>query len=60
MKPRPIEEIAKAFHDIGLSETEWGREQPTLPPPELDRHLFIRIEGTTTPLSEPERDANVA
>lgn len=54
MKPRTIDEIERAFREIGLSETTWGRSQVSESQVEVeptpDEQVFIRIEVTTTPL----------
>jgi hypothetical protein len=61
--PRTIDQIERAFRDIGLNETTWGRQKPSVTDPPAEpasttEQVFIRIETTTTPL-EP-KDANVA
>jgi len=63
VKTRTIDEIEKAFRDMGLSEATWGRE--ALPALAVDteqgptEQVFIRIEGTTTPL-KAKRNAHMA
>ena len=53
---RKLDDIEKAFREMGLNETTWGRqESPTIDPPAQPgaperEQLFIRIETTTTPL----------
>ena len=63
MKPRTIEEIEKAFHEMGLTETTWGKLQATetkiITKDEQIEQTFIRIETTTTPL-EVENNADLA
>ena len=63
MKTRTIDEIEKAFRDIGLNETTWGREALPASAVETEQgpteQVFIRIEGTTTPL-ETKRNAHMA
>jgi hypothetical protein len=61
--PRTIDQIEKAFRDMGLNETTWGKQERSVTelPAEsasTQERVFIRIETTTTPL-EP-KDANVA
>lgn len=56
MKSRTVEEIEKAFREMGLTEKTWGQakipetdpsnEEPPAP------QIFIRIVTTTTPLEE--------
>jgi len=56
MGTRTVEEIEKAFREMGLSEKTWGQTRA----PEVDltadqshtEQIFIRIETTTTPLEE--------
>lgn len=55
MRVRSIEEIERAFREMGLTETTWGRVQtpeievvPDISPAE---QVFIRIETTSTPLA---------
>jgi hypothetical protein len=56
MKPRTIEEIEKAFREMGISEKAWGTLSITQPEElgqvQLGPQLFIRIEATTTPLED--------
>lgn len=56
MKTRTIEEIERAFREIGLTEETWGRtEHPSTKvevAPSTAPQVFIRIETTTTPLEE--------
>ena len=55
MKTRTIEEIERAFREIGLTEETWGRTEPsatTEEEPSTTSQVFIRIETTTTPLKE--------
>ena len=63
MRVRSIEEIERAFREMGLTEATWGRAQtpPTEVVPDLspEPQVFIRIETTTTPL-ERKTDADVA
>ena len=63
MKTRTIEEIEKAFREMGLSEPTWGQQQvqEVLDPCESGRRevVFIRVETGTTPL-EAKADANLA
>ena len=61
--PRTIEQIEKAFREIGLDETTWGKRvpsatEPPAQPASRPEQVFIRIETTSTPL-EP-KDANLA
>ncbi len=63
MKPRPIEEIEKAFREMGISEAAWA-PTPVRDPQEAaqlnpEPQLFIRIETITTPL-ERNPDADLA
>jgi hypothetical protein len=56
MKTRTVEEIEKAFREMGLTKKTWGQAGP----PETDLaaeqppspQIFIRIETTTKPLEE--------
>ena len=63
MKARTIDQIEKAFREIGLTEATWGRkeEPPVEVPTEVvqNQQTFIRMENTTTPL-EAKPDADVA
>ena len=54
MKTRTIEEIERAFREMGLTEETWGRTKPsaTTVEPSTTSQVFIRIETTTTPLKE--------
>lgn len=56
MKTRTIEEIEKAFREMGLTEETWGRTEPSATTveeePSTTSQVFIRIETTTTPLKE--------
>lgn len=56
MKTRTIEEIERAFRDMGLTEDTWGRTEPPAmkveAEPSTAPQVFIRIETTTTPLEE--------
>jgi hypothetical protein len=61
--PRTIEQIEKAFREIGLDETTWGKQVPSVTespaePASSREQVFIRIETTTTPLEL--KDADVA
>ncbi len=63
MTPRDIKQIEQAFRDMGLDETTWGKQVPSVTDPPAEptatpEQVFIRIETTTTPL-EPT-DADVA
>ncbi len=61
MKPRSIEEIEKAFREMGIAEGSWGKSptDETEPGRSLERQIFIRIETTTTPLRK-KSDADLA
>jgi len=63
MQPRTIEEIEKAFREMGIAAGSWGRtavpqaeEQQSA---QTEPQIFIRIEATTTPL-EGKADADLA
>ena len=63
MKSRPIEEIEKAFREMGITEATWGK-MPISQPEEAaqlkpEAQFFIRIETTTTVL-ERKPDADLA
>ena len=62
--PRAIQEIEKAFREMGISEGSWGKPMlPTDLVQPLDEspepQVFIRIEITTTPL-QGRADAHLA
>jgi hypothetical protein len=63
MKTRTIEEIEKAFCEMGMTRETWGRiEAPEMgfsADPPRSPQIFIRIETTTIPLEETT-DAHLA
>jgi hypothetical protein len=66
MQPRPIEEIEKAFREMGLGAKERGGLSVTPEGPkaleplaEPEPQIFVRIHSTTTPL-KTWPDANLA
>jgi hypothetical protein len=58
---RSIEDIDKAFRDMGLNEATWGIPTLTSVGTEAttSTQVFIRIDTATTPL-EKETDAHLA
>ena len=59
MKTHTIEEIEKAFREMGLTEATWGRKTaPEAQSPSAPQ-IFIRIETTTTPI-ERKTNADLA
>ena len=60
MAARTLDEIEKAFREMGLNETTWGRQEASTvdAPPEPRsagrEQVFIRIQTTTTPVEKKD------